>query len=256
MAKAQPNVILYTEETAKGIAIYADNPEHCPSTVSVEFTLVNFKIIGAEQKFYLLKENSKKNLLATITVINKYKPSKFGYSYSANYGDTEQLDYDKEFSYFLPFEKGNKFGLFQGYNGKFSHQNENSLDFTMPVSTSVTAIRSGVVVNIVDHNDRACPRAECAQFNNYVTIYHDDGTFASYAHLMKNGVLVKVGDRVDQGQVIAKSGNTGWSSGPHLHLAVYLQRMKNTETLQTKFKTGDGTNAQFLQEQNFYSRAY
>lgn len=255
-AKAQPDVRLFTEETPKGVAIYAENSEYCPTTVWVEYKLKNFKILGPEKTSFLIPAKSKKTLLAIIAIIDKYKPSTFGYSYSANFGDDQQTEYDRDFVYHLPFEKGNSFGLFQGYNGKFSHQNENSLDFTMPIGTPITAIRGGKVIKIVENNDQACLRKECAQYNNYVTIYHSDGTFANYAHLMKNGVLVNVGDEVNQGQIIAKSGNTGWSSGPHLHLAVYLQKMKSMDTLTTQFKTGDGTTTQFLSEQNFYSREY
>lgn len=255
-ANAQLNVRLFTEETSKGIGVFAENAEFCPATVWIDFKLKNFKIVGTEQTSFLIPEKSTKTLLATIVMIDKYKPSTFGYTYSANYGDDQQTDYDREFAYYLPFEKGNKFGLYQGYNGIFSHQNENSLDFTMPIGTPITAVRAGTVINLVKNHDHACPRKECAQFNNYVTIYHSDGTFANYAHLMKNGVMVKVGDQIKQGQVIAKSGNTGWSSGPHLHLVIYLQKMKSLETLPTKFMTGDGTTIQFLKEQEIYSREY
>jgi murein DD-endopeptidase MepM/ murein hydrolase activator NlpD len=53
-----------------------------------------------------------------------------------------------------------------------------------------------------------------------VRILHDDGTYAIYAHLNTNTIRVKPGDRVERGQYIADSGNTGFSSGPHLHFAV------------------------------------
>ena len=51
-------------------------------------------------------------------------------------------------------------------------------------------------------------------------ILHDDGTYAIYAHLNTNSIRVKPGDKVRRGQYIADSGNTGFSSGPHLHFAV------------------------------------
>lgn len=253
---AQQNIKVYSEETKDGIAIYADNPEYCPVTVSVDFQLKNTKLEGQEKTSFLIKENSKKVLLTSVTIIDKFKPSKFGYTYSVSLGDSNQTSYDKDFAYYLPFEKGAAFGLHQGYNGTFSHQNENSLDFTMPVGTPITAIRDGIVVKLVENNAQVCPKKECAKYNNYVTVYHSDGTFAEYAHIKKNGVLVNVGDKVNQGQVIANSGNTGFSSGPHLHLVVFLEKGKNRETIPTKFKIGDGTVSEFLKEKETYIREY
>ena len=55
---------------------------------------------------------------------------------------------------------------------------------------------------------------------NFVQILHDDGTHAIYAHLQLDTVRVKVGQRVARGEYIANSGNTGFSSGPHLHFVV------------------------------------
>jgi len=48
-----------------------------------------------------------------------------------------------------------------------------------------------------------------------------------YAHLRPEGVLVRVGQRVRQGQQIGLSGNTGFTSGPHLHFAVQVNRGMN-----------------------------
>ena len=49
---------------------------------------------------------------------------------------------------------------------------------------------------------------------------HDDGTEAQYVHLTLNGALKNEGDNVTQGEVIALSGNTGKTTGPHLHFQV------------------------------------
>ena len=53
---------------------------------------------------------------------------------------------------------------------------------------------------------------------NYVVIDHENGEFSEYDHLAEDSITVKAGDRVHQGQVIGRVGNTGYSSVPHLHL--------------------------------------
>lgn len=90
-------------------------------------------------------------------------------------------------------------------------------DLGMPIGTHVLAIRGGTVVRVVESfsNDDHVFGHE-----NAVYVEHDDGTVARYLHLTTDGALVVVGDAVAQGQVIALSGNSGQSNGPHLHLDV------------------------------------
>jgi len=83
-------------------------------------------------------------------------------------------------------------------------------DYGVPVGTSINASASGVVT-----------RARIGWsggYGNYIIVKHANGTETLYAHLSK--ILVKAGENVSQGQQIAKSGNTGRSTGPHLHWEV------------------------------------
>lgn len=254
--QAQDNVKVYAEQTPEGFVVYADNMEHCPVSVFLQFELKNMKLTLGNETATVITAQTKKVVLAQGEIMDKRKPSKFGYTYFSNLGNDAQTDYDKDYVYDLPFEKGKSFMLYQGYNGTFSHHNEYSLDFTMPLGTPITAIRDGIVVKLVEKNVLVCPKIECAQYNNYVTVYHSDGTFAEYSHIKRDGVLVNVGDAVTKGQVIALSGNTGFSSGPHLHFLVYLQKIKSRQSLETQFRIGDGSTSTFLKEKVTYARDY
>ncbi len=117
------------------------------------------------------------------------------------------------------------FELIQAPHGTFSHfegsQDEEAWDWAMPEGTAVLAAREGVVV--ATRSDCALGAVDEALKNdaNYVIIRHGDGTFAEYHHLREGGVRVKLGARVTAGQQLGESGNTGYTSRPHLHFSVF-----------------------------------
>ncbi len=94
------------------------------------------------------------------------------------------------------------------YNGK----PHNGTDFGLPIGSSVMAVDDGIVT-AVGNNGKY-------QYGKYVLVHHDNNLATLYAHLSKNDI-VRVGDRVSRGQVIGRSGNTGYSTGAHLHLGLY-----------------------------------
>ena len=118
----------------------------------------------------------------------------------------------------------------QAWDGGFSHgdeENRHAVDFAVPVGTPVLAARDGVVMQSEAGFEDAAPgedEAELVARANFVRILHDDGTMALYAHLQRDGVLARVGQRVRRGQVIGLSGNTGHSTAPHLHFVVQANR--------------------------------
>ena len=123
----------------------------------------------------------------------------------------------------------------QGYGGSFSHtdpQNLYAVDFAAEIGTPVLAARSGTVMQVESDFDKAGLNLE--KFGgraNFVRIAHDDGTMGLYAHLQESGVLVRVGQHVQAGQQIGLSGNTGFTTGPHLHFAVQVNRGMHLESI-------------------------
>lgn len=210
---------------------------------------------NAADKVYVIPTNTTRFKLAELQVI-KRGVSGFTYRYKAYFGDVTEQQNDDNFEYDLPYQKGLQFTVNQGYNGSFSHKNENALDFDMPIGTEILAAREGIVVDIVDTNIGACLDEACKAKANYVLIYHADGSFANYAHIQYHGAKVAVGDTVNRGDIIAFSGNTGYTKGPHLHFVCFLPQIDGRETLATKFRTGNGNKTEYLKEGNSYKRRY
>ncbi|TFY93298.1 DUF4124 domain-containing protein [Pseudomonas nabeulensis] len=123
-------------------------------------------------------------------------------------------------AYRYPFPwRGGPFRLSQGPNGSFSHTDAKSrfaMDIAMPEGTPIIAARSGMVVKTA--NDQVGRGSDAS--GNFVRVRHDDGTEGVYLHLKQGSVSVQVGQRVAVGSPLALSGNTGNSSGPHLHFVV------------------------------------
>jgi murein DD-endopeptidase MepM/ murein hydrolase activator NlpD len=122
------------------------------------------------------------------------------------------------YRYPLPWQ-GGPFRLTQGANGRYSHftpKGRYALDIAMPEGTPIVAARSGMVVKI--ENDQSGRGNNPS--GNFVRILHDDGTMGVYLHLMRGSVQVREGQQVSIGERIARSGNTGNSTGPHLHFVI------------------------------------
>ena len=93
-------------------------------------------------------------------------------------------------------------------------------DFALPIGTPIVAARDGIIAAAVDSFSGSGRRISDKPRANFVVVRHTDGTYSRYYHLEQGSNAVRVGDTVVAGQTIARSGNTGFSSGPHLHFDV------------------------------------
>ena len=141
----------------------------------------------------------------------------------------------RDVAYSLPIDENSHWSVGQTFNGGHSHSdaaNRFAVDIIVPEGTPVLAARAGVVMQAESSFDRAgSDRAKFATRANLVRILHDDGSIAVYAHLQEDGVYVRLGERVGLGQQIGASGNTGYSSGPHLHFAVQVNRGMSLQSI-------------------------
>ena len=147
----------------------------------------------------------------------------FLFRYSHHFGRVDAV-HDAGAAYRLPYPDGHAYAVTQAYGGRLtSHNNRENLyaiDFAMPVGAPVVAARGGVVIDATTRHTEGGFDIRFLDKANTVAIAHDDGTVAEYAHLSPGAEYVKVGQRVAAGDLIGHSGNTGYSSGPHLHFIV------------------------------------
>ncbi|CAM1347443.1 M23 family metallopeptidase [Tenacibaculum halocynthiae] len=255
LIKAGVNVKIFYEKTDTGYNIYADNHEYCPVSIKINFRVFNLKPSHGINNIYVVGASKKRHLLTKLKILNKFELYMFSFKGWMYYGKYNK-SYDMEYVYDLPFNKFSRFRIDQGYNGRFSHKNIYALDFSMPIGTEIRAIRDGVVVKVEEKYSKRCMQEHCKKFSNFIIIYHSDGTFASYAHIKKNGAIVKSGDRISKGELIGYSGDVGYATGAHLHLSVYLEVMGKQETIKTKFRIDNGNRSEYLKDKIFYERKY
>ena len=139
-------------------------------------------------------------------------------------------------AYHYPWTSGVSFVCNQGNNnpgGSHNGVQAFAFDFGLPAGTTVRAARGGVVEWLqetqtatfdpsapVSPTNQPFPNGDLRNWGNAVRIRHLGGFTSWYFHLQADSVSVNVGDVVEAGQPIALSGNTGRSSGAHLHFQV------------------------------------
>jgi len=214
--KLDTQVKLETRKHDAGETLLVRNDLFAP--VDIELKLENVEnAVGAPTKpiRWVLPPRSQIRL-ATLAPRDASKPLKYTPKLRHALGDP--LLIPKPYKYPLPW-RGGPFRLTQGANGQYSHftpKGRYAVDIAMPEGTPIVAARGGMVVKI--ENEQSGRGNNPA--GNFVRILHDDGTMGVYLHLMKGSVAVREGQRVETGTRIARSGNTGNSTGPHLHFVV------------------------------------
>jgi murein DD-endopeptidase MepM/ murein hydrolase activator NlpD len=117
---------------------------------------------------------------------------------------------------------------------------KHALDFLVPINTKIYAPKAGKVIQIkVDSTQGGfTQKYNQLKYMNYITIKHANKEFSQFVHLKNKGALVKVNDKVRQGQPIALSGNTGFTSQPHVHFMVFKKNETKIgwESLKIRFK--------------------
>lgn len=149
-----------------------------------------------------------------------------------------------------PITSGN---IYQSYLWTVSGTHR-GVDFSYSTGTNVYASADGKVVDLLEDNDDDV-YVPGNGWGNFVVIQHDDKyydpvsgsssyVYTIYAHLKKLSVVPTIGSSVSKGTLVAKSGNTGNTTGPHLHFQVVLNpqsdlKLRPTNTLDSENRSGN-----------------
>lgn len=228
-AKRKGGVRLLTLNTKAGKALEIRNDMDVPVTVTVRLSrTVNVGGVGNGVIRQTVPANSQLRV-ATLQKRQQGFPMHYdqAFSFSPHFapgsggglGNPNSLaSITAGYAYSLPWQ-GGPFFISQGANGDFSHHTPKgryAVDVAMPEGTPVVAARSGTVIEIQNRQFGHGPSPS----GNFVRIQHDDGTQSAYLHLKRGSVVVREGQKVTTGTPLAQSGNTGRSTGPHLHFVV------------------------------------
>ncbi|MCE2571326.1 M23 family metallopeptidase [Motilimonas eburnea] len=218
-------VLHKVSEGNQSAQIIAVNNYAMPVTLSLSFTqLDNAKLSKPLTELFHLDANSRQAILDVMPAAPGQW--RFQYQYSFTPGSFNP-NYDANYAYQVPFSLTQTTQVSQGFNGAFTHSEPHSryaIDIPLPEGTPVLAARAGVVVEVVENNTGAATADFAKTKANVVRLAHDDGSMTVYAHLKTFSSKVRVGQRVNKGQTLALSGNTGFSTGPHLHFAVQINQ--------------------------------
>lgn len=237
-----PGLKIMAEHRGPGFALILTTANCLDLTVTVEVPTPNTKA-SRPTPFTAVIRGQQRMELASYEPLDPTKPWDFKYGGKWLYGCPGGSPDGTV--YLLPFAATTQHKLIQGAHGSFSHQdgsgNDYANDWVMPEGTLVLAARAGTVVGLRSDSTAHGVGERFKNSANYIIIRHSDGTYGEYLHLQHNAALVKLGEVVQASQPIARSGNTGYTSGPHLHFGVFRIREDNTrESLPFKVHTDHG----------------
>ncbi|MBL4867251.1 MAG: M23 family metallopeptidase [Pseudomonadales bacterium] len=217
--------------------LFATNDYFAPVTVQVWFT-ENWGI-RSSPKLPLTMEISAQ-IKKQVVDIKPIDPGlRWRYKYRTRHVlGTLNPNHDRNCYYLPPVPSGNAFRVTQAFNGKFSHNHDGSrhaVDIAMPENTPVIVARDGIVIARKTDFVLSGLSAKFKRRANSIQVLHGDGTISIYAHLKFRTLKFYEGEEVKAGQVIGHSGDTGYSTGPHLHFAIVSNQEMSWKTIPFQF---------------------
>jgi murein DD-endopeptidase MepM/ murein hydrolase activator NlpD len=225
-----PTMSVQPRSSRRGVALVAVNQCHC----MVEFEVRARTAAGIRTGRGVVPAQAEQVLLEVPAADG---PSEVRYEYGYVIGSPDAQHRPLQ-PYRAPFALAQGFEVTQAPPDSITHvdpASRNAIDIAMPVGTAIHAARDGVVINVAARHYRSGLQKQNLDDANFVQVLHDDGTNAIYAHLQLDTVRVRPGQRIARGEYIANSGNTGFSSGPHLHFVVVRNVGMRSESVPVTF---------------------
>ena len=215
-------------------------------TLDAKKELSDFKSELADQKKIVEQNTAEKKKLLTQTKNNEANYQKLLKDRLAQKDafEKELRDYESQLKYILdpstlpsggvlswPLNSiliTQVFGKTEAGKRLYANGTHNGVDFRASVGTPVKAMADGVVAGRGD-TDTQCAGVS---FGRFVLIKYNNGLASTYGHLSL--IKANTGDKVARGDVVGYSGNTGYSTGPHLHVSLYAKNAVEVKTLPSK----------------------
>ncbi len=238
--KEPPTVTVTTELVGRSVRFVARNGFPVPVEVVLALDeLRNLELPDPEQVMRWIVDEESTQVMFELAALENNAVPEADFRFIWIPGDP-RATHEPERPYRAPFAVANDYPISQTYPIGITHTTPDAyyaVDIAMPIGTDIYAARGGTVFEVASTNFRGGtdPQQDRASAN-IVRVMHDDGSHSVYAHLNWNSIRVLPGDRVERGEYIADSGNTGFTTGPHLHFAVMVNRGMRLESVPIMFE--------------------
>lgn len=231
IAQTYPVTITH-ERSAKGdVTFYANNVTHAPYTVALTFTRLSGTLTYPEGETQQWVARPGKSRLVTLKPASENTGIGFAYRSNLTKGDFRAKT-DTDFVYIFPLTEGKKVRINQMNSldktlGKEERTRLTGIAFQATEGDTIVAARRGVVTEVQDHSASKTGHKRYSASENYVEIYHKDGTFARYKLFLDDGIFVSPGDYVIPGQPIGIIGGSNYEQGSHLRFSIFCPDKKD-----------------------------